>query len=77
MDRTVNIMVSLILLAYPVLSIPSILKAKREKGNYFSESRMFIPKRVGYGIGLNMHNCFGFFTLFFIGLLFLILGIFF
>lgn len=75
MDQTLNIMISLILLAYPVFSIPSIIKSKQENGTYFSESRFLIPKRAGYGIGINMHNSFGFFTLLFIGLLFLFLGL--
>ncbi|OJG67310.1 hypothetical protein RV09_GL002876 [Enterococcus moraviensis] len=75
MDRTLNSMISLILLAYPILSIPSIIKSKKENGYYFSESRFFIPKRVGYGIGINMRNKYGFFTLVVIGLLFLFLGI--
>ena len=74
MDQKLNLIIALILLAYPILSIPSIVKSKREKGKYFMESRYFIPKRVGYGIGINMHNVFGFFTLLGIGLLFLFLS---
>ncbi|MGX7264306.1 hypothetical protein [Enterococcus crotali] len=75
MDQTLNIMISLILLVYPIFSIPSIVRSKQESGKYFSESRFFIPKRVGYGIGINMHNSFGFFTLLAIGFLFLFLGL--
>lgn len=75
MDQTLNILISLILLAYPIFSIPSILRSKQENGKYFPESRFFISKRVGYGIGINMHNSFGFFTLLFIGFLFLFLGL--
>lgn len=75
MDQKLNILVSLILLAYPVCSIPSMFKSKQENGHYFAESRFFIPKRVGYGIGINMHNIWGFFTLLGIGMLFLFLGL--
>jgi len=74
LDQTLNSFVALILLAYPILSIPSIIKSKRENGKYFSESHYFIPKRVGYGIGINMHNIFGFFTLLTLGGLFLFLS---
>lgn len=74
LDQTLNSMIALILLAYPILSIPSLLKSKREHGKYFSESRYFIPKRIGYGIGINMHNIWGFFTVVAIGLFFLFLG---
>lgn len=74
MDPLLNSLIAVILLAYPILSIPSIVKSKRDKGNFFSDSRFFIPKRVGYGIGINMHNIYGFFTLLFIGVLFLALS---
>lgn len=75
MDQTINSIIALILLAYPVLTIPALIKSKHETGHYFSESRFFIPKRVGYGVGINMHNGFGFFLLLGIGLLWLVLGL--
>lgn len=61
------ILISLVLLAYPILSIPSIMRSKQKNGKYFPESRFFMSKRIGYGIGINMHNRFGFFTLLAIG----------
>ncbi|MGX7244406.1 hypothetical protein ACWOC1_06105 [Enterococcus quebecensis] len=74
MDQKLNFIASLILLAYPVLSIPSLFKSKQEKGKYFAESHFFIPKRIGYGIGINMHNIYGFFIFLSIGLLLLFLS---
>lgn len=49
LDQTLNIMISLILLAYPIFSIPSIVRSKQESGKYFSESRFFYPKACWVG----------------------------
>ncbi|WP_461743300.1 hypothetical protein [Enterococcus sp. LJL99] len=71
MINWIGIFFSILFLAYPLCSLPSIVKSKQEKGVFFSDPRFFISKAEGNGMGINTKNRFGFFVLLLIGLIIL------
>ncbi|MCA5011816.1 MULTISPECIES: hypothetical protein [unclassified Enterococcus] len=74
MKNNITFLVSLILLAYPVLTLPSIIASKRSMGKFFTDQRLFISKSEGYGSSINRKNLISFFSLLLAGLLFLFLS---
>ena len=57
----IELILGILLLVWPLVKIPNLLKNKREYGVFFtSDKRVFIPKYVNFGNGLNTNNKFGF-----------------
>lgn len=72
---TLNLFVAFILLAYPILSLPSLIKSKKNTGKYFSSSRFFVSKQKGNGNSFNMHNPISFTFVLVLGIVLLIKSI--
>jgi hypothetical protein len=57
----IELILGILLLVWPLAKIPYLLKNKREYGVFFTpDKRIFIPKYVNFGNGLNTKNKFGF-----------------
>ena len=70
-----NLFVAFVLLAYPLFSLPILIKSKKVTGKYFSDSRLFVSKQEGNGTNFNMHNPISFFLLLIVGLALLVYSI--
>lgn len=57
----IELILGILLLVWPLAKIPYLLKNKREYGVFFtSDKRIFVPKYVNFGNGLNTNNKLGF-----------------
>lgn len=57
----IELLLGILLLVWPLVKIPYLLKNKRECGVFFtSDKRVFVPKYANFGNGLNTNNKFGF-----------------
>lgn len=67
-NHQLALVVALILLAYPVFSIPKLIHSKKDTGRFFSSSKTFIPKYQGNGNNFNMRNGISFIIILLVGL---------
>lgn len=57
----IELILGILMLVWPLAKIPYLLKNKREHGVFFtSDKRIFVPKYVNFGNGLNTNNKLGF-----------------
>lgn len=57
----IELILGILMLVWPLAKIPYLLKNKREQGVLFtSDKRIFVPKYVNFGNGLNTNNKLGF-----------------
>ncbi|BCA84545.1 hypothetical protein EsVE80_00680 [Enterococcus saigonensis] len=59
----------ILILLYPLFSIPTLLKRKEKTGHFFApDTRILVAKRENMGNNLNMQNKYAFFIDFIVGL---------
>ncbi|HCM86041.1 MULTISPECIES: hypothetical protein [Enterococcus] len=72
----IELILGLLVLIWPLAKVPQLLKNKQLQGVYFtSDKRVFIPKYMNFGNGLNTNNKIGFIINVLLGTLLIVAGI--
>lgn len=71
-NQQIYFFLAILFLVYPLLTIPSLLSSKRERGKYFVSNKILIAKYKGNGNSFNMHNIYSFFGSLLIGFILLL-----
>ena len=64
-----------IFLAYPLCTLPTLIRSKQNRDVFFSNLPFVISKTVGNGMGINTKTFYGFFVLLIIGSAILFLSV--
>lgn len=69
------IILGIILLFFPIMNVPSMIKNKKKNNRYFSDDpRILVSKNSNMGNNLNMQNKYTFFFSILLSLVLIILG---